>query len=123
VADDELAAALAEIRERHQRVHHGRGTVGSLLAVTEARNDVPRLLYAVETVLLLHAQTAHVAYTEPCAAHQFRRIGRLACRDCRKVERTGCQRCRDENGNPAKPEDCPERNVILAALTGEGERQ
>jgi hypothetical protein len=120
MAEDPIDTALAEIRDRDRRVQGGRGTVGGLLAVTEARNDVPRLLYAVEVVLLLHAQTAFARYTEPCTAHLFRMLPRRTCPECVRVERAGCQRCRDENGNPAKPEDCAERNAILAALSGEG---
>lgn len=120
MAGDPLAAALAEIRDRDQRVWDGRGNVGGLLAVTEARDDTPRLLAAVEAVLEMHAPTAYVAYTEACSNHLFTILPRRTCPDCRRVERLGCQRCRDENGNPATPEDCRERNVILTALTGKG---
>ncbi|HMH92366.1 MAG TPA: hypothetical protein VK586_14930 [Streptosporangiaceae bacterium] len=120
MADDKLAAALAEIRDRDQRVWDGRGNVGGLLAITEARDDTPRLLAAVGAVLEMHAPTRYVAYTEACSNHLFTILPRRTCPDCVRVERLGCQRCRDENGNPAKPEDCFERNVILAALTGEG---
>ena len=82
-----------------------------------ARTDVPRLLAALDAVLTLHAPTATTRYTEACSRHYASMFGRLECPDCRKVERTGCQTCRDEFGNPAKPEDCKERAVILAELT------
>jgi hypothetical protein len=114
VAEDPLDAALRKIRDRDAIAY------ASPRSMAESGADVPRLLYAVETVLELHAQTAYVAYTEACSNHLYTILPRRTCPDCRRVERLGCQRCRDENGNPAKPEDCAERNAILAALTGKG---
>jgi hypothetical protein len=114
VADDPLAAELKKIRDRAALAY------ASPKRMAESGADVPRLLYAVEVVLELHAQTALHRHTEACPQHYASMFGRRECPDCLVVEWTGCQRCRDENGNPAKPEDCAERNVILRALTGEG---
>ena len=86
--------------------------------IANARADVPRLLAAVDAILTLHAPTALVRYTEACPAHYASIHGRLECGNCVKVERAGCETCRDEYGNPARPEDCKERSAILGALTG-----
>jgi hypothetical protein len=120
VAEDVLAAALAEVRERAVSVLDPEvmNLVRTYRAVESAR-DVPVLLAAVDAVLEMHAPTACVAYTEACTAHLFRISAWRTCRDCVRIERPGCQRCRDENGNPARPEDCAERNAILTAMTGE----
>jgi hypothetical protein len=111
---DDLTAVLAGIRGRADDL----GRFAEVGDIRDSANDVPGLLYAAETVLELHAQTAFARYTEACSNHLYTILPRRTCPDCRRVERLGCQRCRDENGNPAKPEDCFERSVILAALTG-----
>src|ERR1700689_4516901 len=49
--DDPVSRELEEIRERGQRVQNNRGNVGGLLAVAEARNDIPRLLKALTALL------------------------------------------------------------------------
>lgn len=54
MADDPISHELEEIRGRGQRVQNGRGNVGGLLAVVEARNDVPRLLATVTALLEGH---------------------------------------------------------------------
>lgn len=77
------------------------------------------LLAAVDAVLELHPQTAYTAYTEPCTRHLGDILGQRECTSCWKVERAGCERCRDENGHPATPEDCRERQAISRALLGE----
>lgn len=121
MAEDLLAAAVAEKR-------------AALITATQDASDatITDMLFrcglaagaghafmrAVEAVLEMHAQTAFARYAEPCAKHLYIVIPRRACPDCVKVERLGCQRCRDENGHPAKPEDCAERNMTLRALTG-----
>jgi hypothetical protein len=48
---DDLAAALAGIRERNEQLRHRYGYVGGLLALADAKDDVPRLLAAVEATL------------------------------------------------------------------------
>ena len=123
MADDELAAAVAEKR-------------AALITATQDASDatITDMLFrcglaagagdafmrAVEAVLEMHAQTAFARYAEPCARHLYVILPRRDCWNCVKVERAGCQRCRDENGHPAKPEDCAERNAVLGALTGKG---
>jgi hypothetical protein len=122
VADDNLSAALEEDREAlaalcpafELPLDEARASfaAGMLLARAEMAMD------AVLAVLRRHALTALHRHTEPCDRHRYRIAGRGACPDCRTVEWTGCETCRDEYGNPARPEDCRERAVILAALTG-----
>jgi hypothetical protein len=54
VANDPLSAALEEIRERRKLTFHdpaGRGRPELILAVKAAREDVPRLLAALDEVL------------------------------------------------------------------------
>lgn len=53
VADNELAAELAEIASRARQVLARRGLVGGLLAINAARGDVPRLAQALEAALKL----------------------------------------------------------------------
>jgi hypothetical protein len=125
VADDKLSAALEEDREALAALRpafelpldeaRASFAAGMLLARAEMAMD------AVLAVLRRHALTALHRHTEPCDRHRYRGISeRKACPDCQVVEWTGCETCRDEFGNPARPEDCRERAVILAALTGEG---
>jgi hypothetical protein len=125
VAEDPLDAALAAPREAITAIPREFG----VLPLNEARasfaagnlwSNAEKLLAAVDAVLEMHAQTAFARYTEPCARHLYVILPRRDCRNCVKVERAGCQRCRDENGHPAKPEDCAERNAIFRALTGAG---
>jgi hypothetical protein len=54
MADDKLTAELAAISDRARRVVEGRGNVGGLLAINEAKDDVPRLLAALDVVLKAH---------------------------------------------------------------------
>lgn len=112
----DLLAPLAEIRGRMSEATF---LTPALLAAI-GMQDAPRLLAALDKVLELHAPTALVRYTEACPNHYAQVYGRLDCPDCRKVERNGCETCRDEYGNSARPEDCKERAAILAALTGKG---
>lgn len=108
--DDPISAALADAREVIDIAPYS-------VVIATAR----QLLAALGAVLAPHALTALHRHTEPCDRHRYRGIAeRGACPDCRVVEWTGCETCRDEFGNPARPEDCKERAAILAALTGEG---
>jgi hypothetical protein len=72
---------------------------------------------ALEALLAAHAPTAFARYCEPCPEHRYSIAARRACPDCVKVERNGCETCRDEDGNPAKPEDCEVRKIIADSLT------
>ncbi len=113
-AADQLTAALDEIRE-----YCADGTFSNFY-VTMRAAAAPRLLAAIDAVLGMHAQTAYTAYIEPCTAHLGDIPGQRGCPDCRPVQRTGCRRCRDENGHPARPEECGERQAIIHELLGEG---
>lgn len=53
MADDVLAAELAEIAARARQILARRGQVGGLLAINAARDDVPRLVKTVEALLAL----------------------------------------------------------------------
>lgn len=114
MADDPLGSALKKIRDRDVIAY------ASPKTMAESGADVSRLLDALDAVLVMHAPTALVRYCEPCPAHALSILSRFGCPDCKLVKRNGCQRCRDEYGNPARPEDCAERNAILRALTGKG---
>ena len=105
------------------RVWVERGEGGHLIGDGEfgrSARDVPRLLAAVEAALEVHALTAFHRHTEPCDRHRYRGIAdRSRCPDCKVIEWTGCETCRDEYGNPAKAEDCKTRQAITRALPGE----
>lgn len=79
---------------------------------------VPALLAAVEAALEVHALTALHRHAEPCSRHYASMFGRRECLDCKVVEWTGCDTCKDEFGSPAKPEDCKTRQVITRELLG-----
>ncbi len=127
-ATDQLTAALDEIRTCLRslaplgslggRVTGDARYDGHLLALRDVY--APALAAAIDAVLGMHAQTAYTAYIEPCTRHLGDIPGRRGCPDCRPVQRTGCQRCRDGNGHPAPPEDCRERQAIIHELLGEG---
>lgn len=51
MTDDTLTAELAQILKRHEELRSRYGHVGGLLVLTKAKDDVPRLLAAVEAVL------------------------------------------------------------------------
>lgn len=117
---DPLAAELAAIRERLAACKEGLSP--DLCVYFRSGEDVPRLLAAVEAALEVHALTALHRHTEPCDKHRYRGLPlRVRCPDCRVVEWTGCDTCRDEFGNPARPEDCKTRQAITRELTGKGE--
>ncbi|HLJ99538.1 MAG TPA: hypothetical protein VKU39_06475 [Streptosporangiaceae bacterium] len=123
-ATDPLTAALDEIRiclrslaplgSLGGRVTGDARYDGHLLALRDVY--APALAAAIDTVLGMHAQTAYTAWIEPCAKHLGDIPGRRGCPDCRPVQRMGCDRCRDGNGRPARPEDCRERQVIMGEL-------
>lgn len=123
---DEVAAALAKIRERHYKIKIGESFLGGStpgVCVSDRRRwpcDAHILGEALEEVLKLHSLTARHQHTEPCGKHRYRGLrDRANCRDCRVVEWTGCETCRDELGNPARAEDCRERETASRALLGE----
>lgn len=109
---DKLAERVGKIRDR---VSHILAVASPSPALTRANEGA---YAALETLLAAHSLTALVRYAEPCAAHQYTAIGaRRDCPECVKVERPGCERCRDEYGNPARPEDCEVRKIIADCLT------
>lgn len=110
-ADDKLAERVRKIRDRVSHI--------LALDLSPALIRANEGAYAaLETLLAAHSPTAVVRYAEPCADHQYTAIGaRRDCPDCVKVERAGCDRCRDEYGNPARPEDCEVRKIIADCLT------
>lgn len=119
---DPLAAKLAEIKHHHrQHVSINYPAPGICVSRCSARwpCDAYRAAAGADAMLELHQQGAYTAYTESCAAHLGDILGQRECPDCRKIERTGCARCRDENGHPARPEDCRERQAISRVLLGE----
>jgi hypothetical protein len=91
-ADDQPAATLAEIRERDKRVWNLRGNVGGLLAINEAKDDVPRLVAALEAA-------------DAALKRHMQWFGSMGDRLC-----GGCLR----------PVPCPDTNVIAAALAKGG---
>lgn len=86
--------------------------------IAGAREDVRRLLAAVEAALEVHALTAFHRHTEACPAHYADR-DHPECPDCKVIEWTGCDTCRDEYGNPARAGDCKTRRAVARALLGE----
>lgn len=121
MADDELTAAIAEKRAELIAAagDAANATLTDMLFRCGVATGVAHsFMAALDAVLEMHAPTAIVRYAEPCPAHLLSISSRIGCPDCKTVIRPGCQRCRDEYGNPAEPEDCKERNAILAALTG-----
>lgn len=51
MAPEELTAELERIRERNEHLRTRYGYVGGLMALTGAKDDVPRLVAAIEAVL------------------------------------------------------------------------
>jgi hypothetical protein len=111
------ATETDQLAERIHRVH---GRVSHIVAL--ASIDLMRAnegaYAALGNLLAEHAPTALVRRAEPCDAHRYTGIGaRRDCPDCVMTERAGCQRCRDEYGDPARPEDCEVRKIIGLCLT------
>lgn len=83
--------------------------------------DFGRALGALEKVLELHAVTGYHWHLEPCAKHGRGVPSDVAreCPDCRVIEYAACETCRDDEGNPARPEDCKVRQVISLRMLGD----
>lgn len=109
--NDPLAERIAKVGERVSHVVALASPSPDLLRANEGAYA------ALATLLKAHAPTALVRYTEACPNHYASIFGRLECPDCRKVERSGCQTCRDGNGFSARPEDCEVRKIIATCLT------
>lgn len=111
MADDKLAERIGMIGTR----------VSHVVAVASPSPDLMRAnegaYAALGALLAAHAPTALVRYTEACPRHYASLFGRAECPDCVKVERNGCETCRDENGMSARPEDCQVRVIIARCLT------
>jgi hypothetical protein len=129
---DPLAAAMEEIRDRDRRVWEGRGNVGGLLAIGEAKDDVPRLLAAVEAVLGHHKPRQLYGMVESfkgdplCAhgpdydgdAHFLADDGIWYCRDKPTVK--VCASCADgPDGDMWAEWPCTTFKDITRALLGE----
>lgn len=91
--------------------------------IAHSRQDLSRLLAAVDKVLKLHAPEHEVIYTA-CAAHvitgpsgrdPFRFDKMAGCPDCHRRTVPTCCHCEHIDEWP-----CPSRSAVLAALTGEG---
>jgi hypothetical protein len=108
---DKLAERVGKIRDR---VSHILAVASPSPALTRANEGA---YAALETLLAMHAPTAYTRYTVACPNHYASVFGRLECPDCVQVERNGCDKCRDEDDLPARPEDCEVRNLIAASLT------
>jgi hypothetical protein len=126
---DPLAAALAEARGDVKTaltvlypLHPGTvATTDQVFAAGTLAGTADKLAGVVEAALSVHALTAFHRHAEPCGRHRYRGIAdRPGCPDCKVTEWTGCETCRDEYGNPARPEDCTTRQAIARALAGEG---
>jgi len=108
---DKLAERVGKIRDR---VTHILAVASPSPALTRANEGA---YAALETLLAVHSLTALHRHTEACPQHHASIHGRRECPDCVVVEWTGCDRCRDEYGNPARPEDCEVRKIIAGRLT------
>lgn len=117
---DLLAAELAAIRDRDQRIWNGRGNVGGLLAINDAKDDVPRLVAAVEAALALHRPDGYSLEIKPCELHSVTRISmaptdlaaaQRACPDCRVTEYVRCW----QHGCPG-PWPCPTYQALAGEL-------
>lgn len=120
--DDRLPAELAAIRDRNEHLRTRYGYVGGLLALAGARDDVPRLLAALDAVLALH-QPEPVKWTDVCTAHlsfTTTMAEEEECPACQVITYTACTRCRNADDEPARLEDCEVREAITRELTGEG---
>jgi len=123
---DPVAAELTAIRERSEHMRSRYGHVGGLLALAGAKDDVPRLLAAVEAVLAFH-QPKTVTVRRFCGPHaSLARIAEVtgaeivACPDCSDNEVVTCTGC-----DPVCPDDnfwpCATVRAITTELLGEGE--
>jgi hypothetical protein len=139
--DDNLAAALDEIRERDRMIWSDKDTrVSSSATADAARSAVPRLLAALGEVLKLHEAvpiyeialheggTPRADGTMLCGhpvdaidegRHAVADDGPLICLD--KLVYTACDDCRDEDGERVEW-PCPTVQAINKALLGEGQQ-
>ena len=93
---DRVAATLAGIRERNEQLRHRYGYVGGLLALADAKDDVPRLLAAVDAALGHHVPAVIEDGAPPVYPFRY-------CKTC--------------SGHPAWP--CPEVAAITTALAAQ----
>lgn len=124
--DDQVSAELAPIRERRKVTFDdpaGRGRPDLLLAVKAAREDVPRLLAALDAALKLHAPRTDRVLGSACGKHRLLVPTLLPLPDCEECvqdrRREVCPECRDQYGDPVLFDLCRVRSAVLAALAGE----
>lgn len=121
--DDRLTAELEAIRERNEHMRTRYGYVGGLVALAGAKDDVPRLLAALDAVLKLHARpekpTRSYELDLRCDAHRHARISHIRagevrdCPDCTYREVWYCMHCHHEEW------PCPTVQAITGKLAGE----
>jgi hypothetical protein len=128
VADDPLAAYLADARKRLEDrdalvARLGRGASVSSVELNVPQDRLaalfPSLLAAVEAALAAHPVDMLVQYWLSCSRHYASVFGRSECPDCRFIEYVGCDGCRNEAGHPSRPEECSTRTGVTIALLGE----
>ncbi len=131
MADDRLTAALEEIRERQrsasdvsqgwQRLDERRSA-----QIKSCYEDVPRLLAALDAVLKPHQPGRFVVFGSVCKRHEnhphFSITAAEAahvqdCQDCTATVYRSCAGC----GSQVPVEQCPVRNAIATAMSGEAE--
>jgi hypothetical protein len=122
---------MAKLDDHHQQ-HVSQNFPEPGICVSDHRPwpcDAARAVGALKAVLKLHTLTGYVCRMERCPQHRSFGWGWDVCRACPNcvlIEREGCcDRCRDENGDPARAEECKERQAISGKLlrasnSGEG---
>jgi hypothetical protein len=100
---------LGVIRDR-AAAHAEYGLGGTATACAE---DVPILLAALDVVLRKHDLSGWSRRKVACAKHGW---FQKKCPDCKTVEYVACLSCKDEDGNPARAEDCAYRREMSDAI-------
>lgn len=86
MADAELAAELAAIKERNEALRSRYGYVGGLLVLAKAQHDVPRLVKAVEAVLQAAAGWQRFAAEDDAQDECAREVRKIIARELTGTE-------------------------------------
>ncbi len=121
MADDQVAAELAEVRELQRQAA---AEIDPEPLAPDCVEDLvtvyaPRLLAALDAVLAPHQPRTVVLFGRSCITHRPLKPvpGCVLC--AQDEHRQVCPECRDEFGDPVPFADCRARKTALAVLTGE----
>lgn len=116
VTTDDLTARLGYLRAMAEAAQ----STPEAFDLSVVMGDFGRAINALEAVLDLHAPTAFHMHIERCRAHGPEVPSAILreCPMCRTVQYAACDRCHDDQGFSARPEDCKERQAISQWMLG-----